>query len=311
MELLRVESLKKYYEIRRLFHPTQYLRALDGVSFSLHSKEVLALVGESGCGKSTLAKQIMRLEDPSSGEIYLKGKSSSEINIKEWRRKIQMVFQDPFASLNPRKKIGKIIAEPLIINQKKSYSECLPLVLEMMQKVGLHLESINKYPHMFSGGQRQRIGLARALMLRPEIIIFDEPVSALDLSIQAQVINLLMDLQEEFSLSYLFITHDLSVVEHLADRVMVMYLGKIVEYGKRENVLHMASHPYTKALLDCTPSLDGKRGKVLSGELASPLYPPKGCSFHPRCSLQESICRRKIPALEEKQNKKLACHLVK
>lgn len=311
MELLRVENLKKHYEIKQLFKPTLYLRAVDGVSFSLHKKETLALVGESGCGKSTIAKQLMRLESASSGEIYLKDKPSSEIDVKDWRRKIQMVFQDPFASLNPRKKMGKIIAEPLIINQGKSYSECLPQVLEIMHKVGLRPEYINRYPHMFSGGQRQRIGLARALILRPEIIIFDEPISALDLSIQAQVINLLIDLQEEFSLSYLFITHDLSVVEHLADRVMVMYLGKIVEYGDRENVLQQRPHPYTKALLDCTPSLEGRRKQVLGGEVASPLHPPSGCSFHTRCPLKESICQKEIPYLEEKQGRKVSCHLIK
>jgi len=249
-QVLKVSKLSKSYEIKKLFSPSLSLKALNDINFSLSSNETLGIVGESGCGKSTLAKVLTKLEGASVGELTIDNKNYHDIKDSEFHSLIQMVFQDPYQSLNPRKKAFDIIADPLRINTDLSEDEIKSLVLEMMKKVGLREEFASRYPHQFSGGQRQRLGIARALMLKPKVLILDEPVSALDVSIQAQVLNLLLDLQKEFKLSYLFISHDLSVIGHVSDRIMVMYLGKIVEYGSRENVFKNPQHPYTKILLE-------------------------------------------------------------
>ena len=291
--------------------PDRFVKALDGVSFELAKNETLAIVGESGCGKSTLAKALMQLEIPTAGEISLGGQVLPQQVAPEFRQKVQMIFQDPYASLNPRKKVRDLIAEPLVINTNLSAQEREEKVLSMMEKVGLRPELADRYPHMFSGGQRQRVGIARALILQPELIICDEPVSALDISIQAQVLNQLVELQDEMNLSYIFISHDLSVVRHIAHRVMVMYLGKVVEIGTREQIFENPQHPYTKALLDSTPGLrtlaGGERPKTLQGELPSPLNPPAGCSFHKRCYATKDHCKNSAPVLENKQGRSVAC----
>lgn len=254
--LLQVENLKKHFPIRRFMRQTTYVKALDGVSFSLRSGETLAVVGESGSGKSTLAKCLMQIEEPTGGALFFEGKNQQDISIADWRKNVQMIFQDPYSSLNPRKKAIDIISEPLAIAGQLSKGEITERAMEMMAKVGLRPEFASRYPHMFSGGQRQRIGIARSLMLRPRVLICDEPVSALDVSIQAQVLNLLMDLQDEFQLSYIFISHDLSIVRHIANSVIVMYLGQIVESGGREEIFSHPQHEYTKALLASHPTID-------------------------------------------------------
>ena len=257
--LLNAIGLKKYYPVKKgLFAKPQQVKALDGVSFQLERGKTLAVVGESGCGKSTLGRLLTMIEEPTKGELYYKGHNflENDSETKALRRKkIQIVFQNPYASLNPRKKIGSILEEPLIINTKLSAKERREKVLSMMEKVGLRAEFYDRYPHMFSGGQRQRIAIARGLMLDPDVVVADEPVSALDVSVRAQVLNLMMDLQDELGLSYVFISHDLSVVEHIADEVMVMYLGRCVEKGTTEQIFSNPQHPYTKALLSATPRL--------------------------------------------------------
>ena len=299
--VLEAKNLSKHYEVRR-GGERKTLKALDGVGFQLKKQETLGIVGESGCGKSTLAKLLMQIESPTSGEIELHGKSLKEIPRGEYLRKVQMIFQDPYGSLNPRKKAGQIIAEPLLINSDLTKTQCLQKAVEMMEKVGLRSEYANRYPHMFSGGQRQRIGIARALMMRPEVLICDEPVSALDVSVQAQVINLLIDLQDQFGLSYIFISHDLSIVRHLVDEMAVMYLGKFVERGSRSQVYENTHHPYTKALLESTPQIfaeDRSQTIPLQGEVASPFNPPSGCTFHGRCPIAEDTCRTDVPSLRQ------------
>jgi dipeptide transport system ATP-binding protein len=255
MTILEVKGVDKTYHQKKLFGEDINVAALSNINFTLASEETLGIVGESGCGKSTLAKVLTKLEAATAGEISLLSKNYDDYKPAEFHSLIQMVFQDPYQSLNPRKKAFDIIADPLRINTNKSAEEIRELVLGMMKKVGLREDFQNRYPHHFSGGQRQRLGIARALMLRPKVLILDEPVSALDVSIQAQVLNLLMELQKEFSLSYLFISHDLSVVEHISDRIMVMYSGKVVEYGPRDEVFHNPQHPYTKTLLDSAPKI--------------------------------------------------------
>lgn len=311
--LLEVQSLRKEYEVRKLFRSVGTVKALGGVSFSLGARETLAIVGESGCGKTTLAKMLMRIESPTEGSILIDGKSPAAMDRSEFRRSIQMIFQDPYGSLNPRKKAWQLISEPLQINTKLSMKECREKALQAMERVGLRPEYGNRYPHMFSGGQRQRIGIARAIILHPKIIICDEPVSALDVSIQAQILNLLMDLQRELDLSYLFISHDLSVVRHIADRVMVIYLGKVVEYGSRQDIFHNPQHPYTKSLIASTPSLRADIEKQIyhiRGELPSPLNPPSGCAFHRRCPLAVEQCSKVVPELKTVGSRRVACHLV-
>lgn len=310
-EILNVKNIDKTFPIKKLFKKSLDLRALSDINFSLRQEETLGIVGESGCGKSTLAKVLTKLEAPTAGSIDLLNKVYPSYAPKEFHSLIQMVFQDPYQSLNPRKKAFDIIADPLRINTDKSPAEIRELVLGMMKKVGLREEFQNRYPHHFSGGQRQRLGIARALMLRPKVLILDEPVSALDVSIQAQVLNLLMELQKEFSLSYIFISHDLSVVEHISDNILVMYLGRIVEYGPREQVFHHPKHPYTKILLESAPKIIGGTHKqdaeMLKGEMPSALKLPKGCAFAPRCPLKTHACEKEVPPLQEKEGRLVAC----
>ncbi len=308
MSLLQTVSLSKTYPVRSLFGPKRAIHALTDVSFELNPGETLAVVGESGCGKSTLAKVLLGIEPASSGTVLWNGRPATELSAAERRGNVQMVFQDPMGSLNPRKRAWEIIAEPLRITTKASQEECRALAAAMLQRVGLRAEQADRYPHMFSGGQRQRIGIARALMLRPKVLVCDEPVSALDVSIQAQILNLLRDLQEEFRLSYVFISHDLSVVRYLADRVLVIYLGRAVEYGTAKEVLTQPKHPYTQALLASTPEIrfDGvQRAQSVRGELPSPLNPPPGCAFHKRCPIAKDKCRVDVPRLDANG---VACH---
>lgn len=303
--LLVAENLTKYYAVSRgLLREKGEVKALNGISFELDAGKTLAVVGESGCGKSTLAKVLTMIEPPTSGELRYRGDSlllSAPETAALRRQKIQIIFQNPYGSLNPRKKIGTILEEPLKINSDLSREERKERVLAMMEKVGLRPEFYDRYPHMFSGGQRQRIAIARGLMLNPDIVIADEPVSALDVSVQAQVLNLMMDLQEELGLSYLFISHDLSVVEHIADDVMVMYLGKAVEKASKKALFSDPMHPYTEALLSATPRLNdqNRREKItLTGELPSPLNPPQGCAFHTRCPKAFEKCYHSQPEIK-------------
>jgi len=292
------------------------LKALRGASFSLPAARTLAVVGESGCGKSTLARLVTLIERPTSGRLVLGGVDAATADgtiLKSLRRSVQIVFQDPYGSLNPRRKVGAILEEPLAINTSMSRADRASAARDMMARVGLRPEHYDRYPHMFSGGQRQRIAIARALMLRPKLVVLDEPVSALDVSIQAQVLNLLCDLQEEFELAYLFISHDLSVVRHFADEVMVMYLGRVVEQGPRDAIFGSPRHPYTRALLSSTPIADpARRGEKikLTGELPSPIDPPSGCAFNPRCPYADDRCRSEHPRLERSAGHLVACHAI-
>jgi dipeptide transport system ATP-binding protein len=313
--VVAARDLKRHYEIRRgLFAKPATLKAVDGVSFALAGGRTLAVVGESGCGKSTLGRVVTLIEPPSAGALELDGTEvagADRATRKRLRQTVQMVFQDPYGSLNPRQKVGAIIAEPLKINTGMGAKEREEAAREMMRRVGLRPEHYGRYPHMFSGGQRQRIAIARALMLRPKLVVADEPVSALDVSIQAQVLNLLMDLQEEFRLAYLFISHDLGVVRHLADELMVMYLGTAVEQGPKEPIFEAPLHPYTQALLASTPSTEPQRKRqriVLKGELPSPLDPPKGCPFSTRCPYVTDRCRVERPPLRPLGGRLVACH---
>lgn len=309
---LEVSDLRKYYPVKKLFQGPRSIKALDGVSFTLQPNRTLAVVGESGCGKSTLAKVLTQVEEPTGGSFRLEGRDAGTIPVRERVRLLQMIFQDPYSSINPRKKTWQIIAEPLRIHSTISTDEARTRALEIMGQVGLGPEAADRYPHMFSGGQRQRIGIARALILQPKIMICDEPVSALDISIQAQVINLLIELQDAWGLSYLFISHDLSVVRHLADDVLVMYLGKIVEYGPRSAIFGKSKHPYTRALLASSPHFglaDHPDRVVLGGELPSPLDPPSGCALHRRCPFASPRCKVEVPVLKQVGDRKVACHL--
>ncbi|KAE9540368.1 ABC transporter ATP-binding protein [Ursidibacter maritimus] len=316
--LLDAVDLKKYYPVKKgMFAKPKMVKAVDGVSFILERGKTLAIVGESGCGKSTLGRMLTMIERPTEGELFYKGQNflvSDNETEKLRRKKIQIVFQNPYASLNPRKKVGAILEEPLLINTDLSAQQRKEQVLEMMAKVGLKPEFYDRYPHMFSGGQRQRIAIARGLMLRPDIVVADEPVSALDVSVRAQVLNLMMDLQEEMGLSYVFISHDLSVVEHIADEVMVMYLGRVVEQGETNAIFSNPRHPYTQALLSATPRLEPehRRERIkLTGELPSPLNPPKGCAFHARCRLATERCKQERPELKTyPDGTKISCFVV-
>jgi len=308
--VIKAENLKRHYEVGGgLFKKTGIVKALDGASFTLEAGKTLAIVGESGCGKSTLARVVTMMETATSGDLEILGQKA-EPGLAEMRKAIQIVFQNPFGSLNPRHKIGKILEEPLKLNTSLSDKECRKIAKDKMELVGLRPEHYDRYPHMFSGGQRQRIAIARALMLDPKILVLDEPVSALDLSIQAQVLNLLTDLQQELNLAYLFISHDLSVVRHIADDLMVMYLGKVVEHGTAEAIFNKPRHPYTAALISATPSANPEKKKqriMLTGELPSPLSPPDGCAFHPRCQHKIDICDQKTPMLEVKGKTEVSC----
>jgi dipeptide transport system ATP-binding protein len=298
-------NLSRHYDIGGgLFSKGSVVRALNGVSFTLEPGRTLAVVGESGCGKSTLARLVTMIEEPTGGDLSIDGIAAGDIGPDDRARvraTVQIVFQNPFGSLNPRQKIGDILTEPLVINRPdSSVEERAAKAREMLDLVGLRPEHYDRYPHMFSGGQRQRIAIARALMLEPAVIVLDEPVSALDLSIQSQILNLLRKLQDEFSLAYLFISHDLSVVRHVADEVLVMYLGRPVEIAPKEAIFAEPRHPYTAALLSATPIADPARTKTrirLTGELPSPLNVPPGCPFHPRCWKADETCRTQVPEL--------------
>jgi dipeptide transport system ATP-binding protein len=313
--LLQATDLQRHYRIGRgLFREAATLQAVAGASFSVTAGRTLAVVGESGCGKSTLARMVTMIEKPTSGQLVIDGTdvvAAGPDAIRAMRPKVQMVFQDPYGSLNPRKQVGQILEEPLEINTRLPAAERAEAARAMMAKVGLRPEHYNRYPHMFSGGQRQRIAIARALMLHPKIVVADEPVSALDVSIRAQELNLLMDLQSELNLAYLFISHDLSVVRHIADELMVMYLGRPVEHGPKQAIFDAPKHPYTQALLAATPSVDPKaRSKrlMVKGELPSPIDPPSGCAFHKRCPFATELCARERPQLRAFAGREIACH---
>lgn len=313
--VLSARELTRHYEVSRgLFKGHALVRALNGVSFELEAGKTLVVVGESGCGKSTLARALTLIEEPSSGSLQIAGtevKGASKAERKQLRRDVQMVFQSPYASLNPRQKIGDQLAEPLLINTSLSKTERREKVQKMMEQVGLRPEHYQRYPHMFSGGQRQRIALARAMMLQPKVLVADEPTSALDVSIQAQVLNLFMDLQKEFNTAYVFISHNLAVVRHVADQVLVMYLGRPAEMGPKEDIYEKPLHPYTQALLSATPAIhpDPLKPKIrIAGELPNPLNPPDGCAFHKRCPYATERCAKEIPALRQVGTRQVACH---
>jgi oligopeptide/dipeptide ABC transporter ATP-binding protein len=319
--ILQINDLKKHFPVKAGFlqRTIGSVKAVDGLTFHVKRGETIGIVGESGCGKSTAGRTIIRLYEPTSGEIIFKGKNIAHMNENELRRSIrrdiQMVFQDPYASLNPRKTLKSIISEPMITHQMYSYRERKEKLEDLLEKVGLNPLFLTRYPHEFSGGQRQRIGIARALAVNPDLIIADEPVSALDVSIQAQIINLMKDLQEELGLTYVFISHDLSVIRHISDRVGVMYLGKIMEFAGKRDLFDQPLHPYTQALLSAVP-VPKKKGAtprdriILKGDLPSPANPPKGCVFHTRCPAATQICRELVPEYKEiKKDHFVACHL--
>jgi oligopeptide/dipeptide ABC transporter ATP-binding protein len=316
--LLVVEGLKKYFPVRKglLSRTVGQVYAVDGVSFAIAEGETLGLVGESGCGKSTAGKAILKLIEPTAGKILLRGVRIDHLKpyqMRPYRREMQVVFQDPYSSLNPRLTVGAIVAEPLLNYDIARGAVLAKRVAELLGKVGLRPEAMRRYPHEFSGGQRQRIGIARALALNPSLIVCDEPVSALDVSVQAQVVNLLKDLQREFHLSYLFVAHDLAVVEHISHRIAVMYLGKIVELTDRDSLFRTPLHPYTEALLSAVPlpDPDARRKRIiLAGDVPSPITPPPGCRFHTRCPYVEARCRVEEPAMREiRPGHFVACHL--
>ncbi len=321
-KLLEVKDLRKYFPIRKgiLRRTIGHVKAVDGISFGMERGETLGLVGESGCGKTTASRCLLRLISPTGGsftfgdeQVDLAQLTSQQM--RPFRRRMQMIFQDPQSSLNPRKTVGDIVGEPLRINRAVKRNELKDRIVELLESVGLKSQDMRRYPHAFSGGQRQRIGIARALALHPELIVADEPVSALDVSVQAQILNLLAELREKFELSYIFIAHDLSVVEHISDRVAVMYLGKIVEISDAETLYQSPKHPYTEALISAVPLPDPKLQRErelirLEGDVPDPSQPPTGCYFHPRCRYATDICKQETPELREiTQGVKAACHL--
>lgn len=321
--LLRVNRLKKYFPVRRgVFRRiVGWVKAVDEVDFFIRQGETLGLVGESGCGKTTCARTILRLIEPTSGEVWFRSKQlNREVDVvhadkktmKLLRREMQIIFQDPYSSLNPRMTVGDIIGEPLVVHGLAKGKALRERVAELLEAVGLKPEHMRRYPHEFSGGQRQRIGIARALALNPQLVVCDEPVSALDVSIQAQILNLLEDLQDQFGLTYLFVAHDLSVVKHISDRVAVMYLGKIVELAETEELFLRPRHPYTEALLSAVPVPDPDYQAeriILQGDVPSPVNPPKGCRFHPRCLYAKDICSKETPELADLGGEHyVACH---
>jgi oligopeptide/dipeptide ABC transporter ATP-binding protein len=317
--LLEVRDLKKHFPIHKgvFSRVSGHVYAVDGVSFHVDRGETLGLVGESGCGKSTVGRTLLKLLEPTEGKILVNGEDITALDAAQmlpYRRQMQMIYQDPYASLNPRMSAGEIVGEPLIIHRVAAPKERRERVAHLFDRVGLRPELVNAFPHEFSGGQRQRIGIARALALNPDLIVGDEPVSALDVSIQAQIINLLMDLQDELKLSYLFVAHDLAVVEHISNRVAVMYLGRIVETTDKTSLFEMPLHPYTEALLSAVPipkaSARTRKRVILTGDVPSPINPPSGCHFHARCLYAMARCRHEVPALREvKPRHWAACHL--
>ena len=320
--LLEVKDLKKYFPIRKGFFKTLagYVKAVDGVNFFIREGETMGLVGESGCGKTTTGRVILRAYEPTGGEVWFKDRRLGRVNVpdlekdelKSIRRNMQMIFQDPYSSLNPRMTLLQIVGEPLLVNGVARGSELRDRVAELLRVVGLRPEYMIRYPHAFSGGQRQRIGVARALALNPQLIVCDEPVSALDVSVQAQVLNLLQDLQQEFDLTYLFVAHDLSVVEHISDRVSVMYVGKLVEMADSEELFGKPLHPYTEALMSAVPKPDPRYQAeriILEGDVADPANPPSGCYFHPRCRYAIDRCKQEEPELRElRPDHYASCH---
>lgn len=320
MKLIIVKDLKKYFPIRSglLLKITGFAKAVDGVSFHIDKGETLGIVGESGCGKTTLGRVVIGLIKPTSGEVWFEGKNIFELNKneeREIRRYMQIVFQDPFSSLNPRMTVLDIVSEPLLNFDLIEEDEKEEVVFELLRNVGLKREDMGKYPHEFSGGQMQRVGIARALALNPKFIVLDEPTSALDVSVQAQILNLIRRLQEDYNLTYLFISHDLLTIDHISDRVAVMYLGKIVEAGEKEEIFNFPLHPYTKALLSSipVPSIEKKMQKiVLTGDVPSPLNPPSGCRFHTRCPHAKDKCKKEEPILtQDSKHHTVACHFYK
>jgi oligopeptide/dipeptide ABC transporter ATP-binding protein len=317
MELLSVRTLAKHFETRKAFgRPGGVVRAVDGVSFTISEDSVMALVGESGCGKSTVARLVLRLLEPTSGSVLFRGKDVFALDrkrLKSFRRSVQTIFQDPFASLNPRRTVYDTVSEPLEIHSLVPRSGMKDAVVEILGNVGLGPENLNRYPHEFSGGQRQRICIARALAVSPELIIADEPLSALDVSIQAQILNLLQDLKKRSRISFLFISHDLRVVRYFSDFVNVMYLGKIVEYAATEDLFERPCHPYTEVLLASAPKIErkgrGVRGAALKGDVPSPINVPQGCPFHPRCPKRFEPCDRVVPQLGDSKGRLVSCHL--
>lgn len=316
--LVEIQHLKKYFPVRKGLLQTVvgHVKAVDDVSFTINEGETLGLVGESGCGKTTVGRTLLRLYEPTAGQILFDGRDVTQLSgapLRTLRRDMQIVFQDPFSSLNPRMTIRSIVEEGLVIHRVGNRQERLRRVEEVLTRVGLDTSYVNRYPHEFSGGQRQRISIARALMLNPRFIVLDEPISALDVSIQSQIINLLNDLKQEFKLTYLFISHDLSVVEYISDRVAVMYLGEIVETATSDQLYKNPLHPYTKALLSSVPSIDPankQKRVILEGDVPSPINPPSGCRFHPRCPLAMDICKRQDPGSLVLDGHFVRCHAV-
>ena len=318
MSLLEIRNLKKHFPVgQALFSRNKdVVKAVDGVNLSVEQGETLGLVGESGCGKSTLGRSILRLIEPTSGEVYFEDKNllaMSQRELRDMRRQMQIIFQDPYASLNPRMRVGDIVGEGLEIHKIAKGRAKRDRVIELLRQVGLREDHYGRYPHEFSGGQRQRIGIARALGVGPKFIVCDEPVSSLDVSIQTQIINLLQELQEKMHLTYLFISHDLRVVEHISHRVAIMYLGKVVEIAQSDTIYRDAKHPYTRALLSSVPipDMDGKKERVLlQGDVPSPVNPPSGCAFHPRCAYRAGICDQMEPPLDfDAASHGVACHV--
>ncbi|MFW5632257.1 MAG: ABC transporter ATP-binding protein [Acetivibrio ethanolgignens] len=313
--LIEVQRLKQYFPVAAGFFKNNYVKAVDNVSFAIKKGETLGLVGESGCGKTTTGRTILRLYEPTDGKIIYDGEDITHVNMLPYRQKMQIVFQDPYASLNPRMTVGDIVAEPIDIHKMAANKkERNDTVVEMLERVGLNSEHANRYPHEFSGGQRQRIGIARALAVKPEFIVCDEPVSALDVSIQAQVVNMFEELQEEMGLTYLFIAHDLSVVKHISNRIGVMYLGKLVELAESAEIAFRSLHPYTKSLISAIPIPDpnisrDKKRIVLEGDVPSPLNPPSGCRFRTRCPYATEQCALEEPEFKEvEKGHFVACH---
>ena len=318
MSLLEIRNLKKYFPVGEgLFSRGKgAVKAVDGVNLTIEEGETVGLVGESGCGKSTLGRTILRLIEPTSGEVIFQGKNlltMPQRELRDMRRQMQIIFQDPYASLNPRMRVGDIVGEGLEIHKLAKGKAKRDRVMELLHQVGLREDHFDRYPHEFSGGQRQRIGIARALAVSPKFIVCDEPVSSLDVSIQAQIINLLQELQEKMHLTYLFISHDLRVVEHISHRVAIMYLGKVVEIARSDTIYRDAKHPYTRALLSAVPVPDMSRKKervILEGDVPSPVNPPSGCTFHPRCSYREALCSQSEPPLDfTADGHGVACHV--